>query len=68
MNQFFNIIFKVLNMATNANPQKINKQTDIDNRLQNTQAVSMGNDTTLTLMTMKNVTSDWMSFFEVYCF
>ena len=71
MNHFFNIIFKVFNKATNANPPKNRqsgrqqllekekeKKTGSDNRLQNRPAVCMGFDRTLTLMTMKNVTSD----------
>ena len=37
---------------------KKKKKTGSDNRLQNRPAVCMGFDRTLTLMTMKNVTSD----------
>ena len=70
MNQFLYIILKVLCKATNTNPtknrqsgrqqllEKGKKKTGSDNRLQNRPAVCMGFDRTLTLMTMKNVTSD----------
>ena len=76
MNQLFNIIFEVFNKASNANPpknrhsgrQQLLKKKNIlmnERTLIQRQAVTMGNDRTLTLMTKKNVTSDWMSFFDV---